>query len=289
MKAPPLRYCRPESLPEALDLLAQYGDEACLLAGGQSLMPSLALRLSSPAVLIDIARVPELQGIEETARGVRIGAMVRHQEVERSPLVARHAPLLAAAMPLVAHPPIRARGTFGGSVALADPAAEAPAAALAHEAVLVARSSTGERRIAADDFFQGLYLTALQPDEILIGAEFPRPRAGQRFVLRELARRSGDFATVGIAARAQFDGERVGEARIVLFGVSDRAVTVPVTAAALKGRRLDARAIDAAVQAVRGEIEPFADMHHDEATKLHLMGVLMRRVLVEVSKGKDHA
>ncbi len=155
--------------------------------------------------------------------------------------------------------------------------------------VLVARSRTGERRIPADDFFKGLYATALQQDEILLGAEFPPLKKGQRFALRELARRSGDFATVGVAACVQFDGDVVAAARIVLFGVSDRAVTVPATAAVLRGRALDASTLDAAVHAVQGEFEPFADMHHDTATKLHLMGVLLRRVLVELSKGKDHA
>lgn len=289
MKAPAFQYCRPESLAQALELVERFGDDARVLAGGQSLLPSLALRLSAPVVLIDVGRLPELRGIEETVQGIRIGAMARHQEVERSALVGSGAPLLAAAMPWVAHPPIRARGTYGGSVALADPAAEAPAATLAHSATLLARSTRGERRIAADDFFLGLYQTALEPGEILVGAEFEKPRAGERFVFRELARRCGDFATVGVALRASTEGRRVRDARVVLFGVSDRPVTAPSVATVLVGSTLDSAAVAAAVDSVASDVEPFADLHHDEATKLHLMRVLLRRTLVELEKGMAHA
>jgi aerobic carbon-monoxide dehydrogenase medium subunit len=285
MKAPPFRYCRPETIEEALELLARYGDDASVIAGGQSLLPALALRLSAPAVLVDVSRINELHGIQEIPSGLRIGAMSRHKQVEHSPLVATYAPLLAAAMRLVAHPPIRAMGTFGGSVALADPAAEAPAATLAHEAELVMRTLEGEQRIHADDFFQGVYTTALPLGAILVAAEFQRPGAGGRFVFRELARRSGDFATVGVAARAAIEGSRVTSARIVVFGVVDRPAVAANVARSLIGRDLSDLSIDAALAAIDSDVTPLADLHHDETTKMRLLRVLLKRVLKELHEG----
>jgi len=287
MKAPGFRYYRPQTLPEALEVLQRHGDDARLLAGGQSLLPALALRLSAPAVLVDVGRLPELHGIHETADGIRIGATARHAQVERSPLVQRCAPLLHQAMPWVAHPPIRARGTYGGSVALSDPAAEAPAATLAHAATLEVRSARGERRIAADDFFLGLYQTALEPGEILVGAQFRRPDPRERFVFREFARRSGDFATAGVAIQALMDNTQVRSARIVLFGVSDRPTLATTAAATLASAPLDARTIADAVHAVGQDVEPFADTYHDSRTKMHLLRVLLKRSLHEL--GGRHA
>lgn len=285
MKAPPFQYCRPESMEEAFELLARFGDDARLLAGGQSLLPAMHMRLSAPAVLVDLGRLPGLSGIEEEGGRLRVRAMTRHAEVEHSPLVARMAPLLSQAMPWVAHAPIRARGTFGGSIALADPAAEAPAATLAHEAQLVAASREGMRRIAAEDFFLGIYETALAPGEILLGAEFPPPAPGQRFALRELARRSGDFATAGVAVRADVTGDMVHAARIVVFGVADRPLVAHAAQQALAGARLDARAIARAEEALAQDVTPFADLHHDEATKLRLLRVVLRRTLDALSHG----
>ena len=287
MKAPSFRYCRPQTLEEALELLARYGDDARLLAGGQSLLPSLALRLSAPAVLVDIGRLPELQGIQETSDGIRIGATVRHAQVEHSPQVQQCAPLLFQAMPWVAHPPIRARGTYGGSVSLSDPAAEAPAATLAHGATLVMRSARGERRIAADHFFLGLYQTALEPGEILVGAHFKRPQPRERFVFREFARRSGDFATVGVAIQALMDNAQVKSARIALFGVSDRATLATAAASVLTQGTLNAHTIAEAAQALAQDVDPFADTYHDSHTKMHLLRVLLRRSLLEL--GGQHA
>jgi carbon-monoxide dehydrogenase medium subunit len=287
MKAPSFRYCRPQTLEEALELLARYGDDARLLAGGQSLLPSLALRLSAPAVLVDIGRLPELQGIQETSDGIRIGATVRHAQVEHSPQVQQCAPLLFQAMPWVAHPPIRARGTYGGSVSLSDPAAEAPAATLAHGATLVMRSARGERRIAADHFFLGLYQTALEPGEILVGAHFKRPQPRERFVFREFARRSGDFATVGVAIQAVMDKVQVTSARIALFGVSDRATLATASASVLTQGPLNAHTIAEAAQALAQDVDPFADTYHDSHTKMHLLRVLLRRGLHEL--GGQHA
>jgi len=238
---------------------------------------------------VDLSRLTELRGITETSSGLRIGAMSRHQEVERSALVATYAPLLASGMHLVAHPSIRAMGTYGGSLALADPAAEAPAATLAHEATLVSRSLQGERRIKAEDFFLGLYSTALEPGEILVAAEFPRPQSDHRFVFRELARRSGDFATVGIALRTKLTGRRLAEPRIVLFGVSDRPVVAPLAAQALAGKDLGQQSIDAALLAVGLDVVPCRDLYHDETTKMHLLRVLLKRVLSELGEGIKNA
>lgn len=285
MKAPPFRYCRPETIEEALNLLAHHGGEAQVIAGGQSLLPALALRLAAPGVLVDVSRISALQGIHEIPTGLRIGAMARHQHVERSALVATYAPLLATAMHQVAHPPIRVLGTYGGSVALADPAAEAPAATLAHEATLVVRTLAGERRIRAEDFFLGVYMTALEPGALLIGAEFARPPPGERFVFRELARRSGDFATVGIAVRAIIEGARVVSMRIVVFGVVDRPVAAPQAAKALVGNDLGVASIEAALEALGSDVSPSADLHHDEATKMKLLRVLVKRALIELKTG----
>jgi carbon-monoxide dehydrogenase medium subunit len=287
MKAPGFRYCRPQTLEEALEVLAQYGDDARLLAGGQSLLPSLALRLSAPAVLVDVGRLSELQGIHETPDGIRIGATTRHAQVEHSPQVQQCAPLLFQAMPWVAHPPIRARGTYGGSVSLSDPAAEAPAATLAHGATLVMRSPRGERRVAADDFFLGLYQTALEPGEILLGAHFKRPGPHERFVFREFARRSGDFATVGVAIQALMDNAQVKSARIALFGVADRAMLATTAAGVLSQGPLDDRTISEAAHALAQDVDPFADTYHDSPTKMHLLRVLLRRALCEL--GGRHA
>jgi carbon-monoxide dehydrogenase medium subunit len=286
MKAPAFRYCRPDTLEQALELLQRFGDGARLIAGGQSLLPSLSLRLSSPEVLIDINRLEVLRGIREIPGGLRIGALSRHQEVERSPLVQVCAPALSAAIQHVAHPPIRALGTFGGSLALADPAAEAPAITLLYGAVLLLGSAMGERRVHAADFFQGLYSTALAPGEVVLAAELPRGTPGERFVFREFARRSGDFATAGVALRASFDGARVSQARVVVFGVSDRPLLAQAAMQALTGQRLDAPGIERAVTALDVDItHPLGDLYHDEATKMHLLRVLLRRALAELAKG----
>lgn len=292
MKAPPFRYCRPQTLHEALELLARFGDDARVIAGGQSLLPAMALRLSEPAVLVDVARIEALRGIREVPGGLRVGAMSRHQEVEHSPLVTSYAPLLAQAMPYVAHAPIRARGTFGGSLALADPSAEAPAATLAHDAALVVQTLKGERRIRAEEFFRGLYTTALEPGSLLVAAEFPRPVAGERFVFRELARRSGDFATAGVAVRVAMSGvggadaaARVVSARIVAFGVADRPVLATLTAQALLGRPIDQASIGAAREALAADVTPMPDLYHNEATKMRLLQVLLGRALGACEEG----
>lgn len=278
MKAPDFAYVRAESLDQVFDLFAEHGDDARLLAGGQSLMATLNLRLSSPTLLIDLNKVPGLSGITETKTAVRIGAMTRHFEVETSPIVARHLPLIAAAMPHVAHAAIRNRGTLGGSIALADPAAEMPACVLALDAMIEATGPAGKRRIRSDDFFLGMFETALDPNEVLTAVEFQKSQNGWYWGFEELARRHGDYAMVGLAAMIK--GEEICEkARLVFFGVEDRPVLARAAADALDGRRIDAEAIGAVKTALASDLDLHGDLQADPATKRHLANVLAERVL----------
>ena len=256
MKAPRFAYARPASVAEALAVLDKHKDEARVLAGGQSLVPMLNFRLAAPRVLVDINRIASLSGIKVAKTHVRIGALTRHAELERSADIAKHLPLVAAAVRHVAHPAIRNRGTFGGSCALADPAAELPACALALGATFVLAGKKGERRVAAGDFFKGLYATALKPGELLVAAEFPLARPGCKSAFGELARRHGDYAMVGIAAHG-----KGSDVRVVFFGVGDRPQLV-------EANHLDA-------------LEARADLHASAATKLHLAKVLAGRVLAQ--------
>src|SRR3989442_2843180 len=247
MKAPRFAYARPASVAEALALLAEHKDEARVLAGGQSLVPMLNFRLAAPKVLVDINRVAALAGIKVTRNHIRIGALARHAELERSADIARHLPLVAAAMPHIAHPAIRNRGTFGGSCALCDTAPELPACALALDATFVVAGKKGERRIPAQDFFKGLYATALKAGELLVAAEFPLPKPGYASAFGELARRHGDYAMVGVAAHGSTQWKKFSDMRVVFFGVTD----VPHRAAqferALDGQPAAAASLEAAL------------------------------------------
>src|SRR6267154_2747034 len=257
MKAPRFAYARPVSIAEALALLQKHGDDARVLAGGQSLVPMLNFRVASPGVLVDINRIAGLSGIKVTKNHVRIGALTRHVELERSADIAKHLPLVSSAMPHIAHPAIRNRGTFGGSCALGDPAAELPACALALGAIFVAAGKKSERRIAAEDFFKGLYATALKAGELLIAAEFPLPKPGYASAFGELARRHGDYAMVGLAAHGSKQGVRAA-----FFGVGDRP------------KAIEADSVDGILDKVDSELEPRADLHASAAMKLHLAKVL---------------
>ncbi len=278
MKAPSFAYARPRSIAEAFDLLDAHGDGAKILAGGQSLLASLNMRLSSPDILVDITGVPGLAGIRVEGSTLRIGALTTHAEIERSAEIATHLPLLAQAVPHIAHVAIRNVGTFGGSVALADPAAEYPACALALDATLVLASRTGERRVAARDFFRGLYDTALQPGELLVAGEFPL-RPGYRSVFLELARRHGDYAIVGLAAHARVDGGTLADARLAFLGAGDRPMLALEAAKAVEGRAPDAATVKTAQDAIARDLDPPADLYTSSATKLHLARVLTGRAL----------
>jgi aerobic carbon-monoxide dehydrogenase medium subunit len=280
LKAPRFAYARPASVAETLALLARHRGDARLLAGGQSLVPMLNFRVAAPKVLVDLNRVAGLSGITVGPDRVRIGAMTRHAELERSPEIARHLPLLAEALPHVAHPAVRNRGTIGGSCALADPAAELPACALALGATFVIAGAGGERSVPAAEFFTGLYATALDPEELLVAVEFPRPRPGDASALGELARRHGDYAIVGVAAHALVRGAALHDPRIVFFGVEDKPVRAARLERALEGR--PAGAVDAALGELDADLAPRADLHASAPTKRHLAKVLARRVLARL-------
>ena len=279
MKAPRFAYARPASVAEALALLAEHKDEARVLAGGQSLVPMLNFRVAAPKVLVDINRIAGLSGIKVAKNHIRIGALTRHVELERSADVAHHLPLIASAMPHIAHPAIRNRGTFGGSCALADPAAELPACALALGATFVVAGRKGERRVAAQDFFRGLYATALKAGELLVAAEFPLPERGHAPAFGELARRHGDYAMVGVAAHGSTQGGKFSDMRVALFGVGDRPVRAARLERALDGRPAAAKTIEDALATLDADLDPRADLHASAAMKRHLAKVLAGRVL----------
>jgi aerobic carbon-monoxide dehydrogenase medium subunit len=276
LKAPKLGYVRARALDEVFVALAAEGDEAKLLAGGQSLVPALNMRLLEPRLLIDINFLPGLGAIAEHGGGLRIGALARHAEIGRSPLVARLAPLIHHAIPHIAHPAIRNRGTFGGSLAHADPAAELPACAVALDAVIQVASARGARSIAARAFFKGIYETALAPDEIIIAIGIPKAAPGTRAAFLELARRRGDYAMVGLAATARMEGGTLQAARLVFFGVDAKPIEASTAAAAL-GDGAPSDRIAAAQDALGEDLDPSGDLQADRAAKLHLARVLLAR------------
>jgi carbon-monoxide dehydrogenase medium subunit len=254
MKAPSFAYARPASLAAAFDLLRK--PNAKVLAGGQSLIPSLNMRLSSPELLVDITGLPGLSGISLQGNAVRIGALTTHAQLEKSGEIAKHVPLLAQAVPHVAHAAIRNRGTIGGSLALADPAAEYPACAVALEAVFIIKGQASERRVNAGQFFKGLFETDLKPGELLVAVEFPAAAKSDRSVFLELARRHGDYAIIGLAAH---------NSRFVFLGAGATPVLI------------QGGSLEAAKAALAKNLNPSPDLYNSPATKLHLAGVLLER------------
>lgn len=282
MKPAPFRYLAPRSLDEALAQLAEHGADAKPLAGGQSLVPAMNFRLGQPAVLVDLNRIGGLATVAPTeGGGLRIGAMTRQGALERDPLVGRLAPLLADALPHVAHPQIRGRGTAGGSLAHADPAAELPAVMLALEARLRLQSRAAERWVAAGDFFVGLFATALGPGELLVEVALPPFPAGAGSAFAEVARRHGDYALVGVAAVVELgeDG-RCRKARIALLSVGEGPVLAGRAMAMLVDQPLGDGLIRAAAEtAAREDIDPPGDIHASSDYRRHLAAVLTRRAL----------
>jgi carbon-monoxide dehydrogenase medium subunit len=220
MKAAAFDYVKAKNLENALELLSQHGEDARLIAGGQTLLATLNLRLSEPSILIDITSVSELKGISVQGNFLRIGALVTHTEIESSDLIAKHAPLLTEAAPHIAHRAIRNLGTWGGSIAYGDPAAEWPACSLALDAMMVIQGPNGERKISAKEFFLDLYTTALEPDEILVASEIPVATKNQVHSFQELARRHGDYAAVGLAAVVSKDNDKIKTCRLAFFSVA---------------------------------------------------------------------
>lgn len=274
MKAAPFAFARASDLAHVFALWKEAGADARLLAGGQSLLPGLSLRLADTPALIDINQVPELLGVTELGDRLAIGALTRMSQLLRDPLVAAYAPAIAQAVPLIAHPSIRNRGTIGGSIAYADPAAELPACAVALEAQIVVRSEQGERRIPAEEFFLGLYETALEPFEMVVSIEIPKPAQSRRQVVLELARRSGDYAIAGIVAAADVADERLSRSRVVYFGVGNRPDLAHGAMAAL-----DDGDLDAAEAALQSDLDPPGDLQGGPQTKRHLARVLLCRAV----------
>jgi aerobic carbon-monoxide dehydrogenase medium subunit len=282
VKAPSFSYAKPSTLAEVYDLLDRHGDEAKLLAGGQSLIATLNLRLSSPELLIDITGLPGLAGIKTDKGVLRIGALTTHSEVEHSPVIAEHLPLLAQAVPHIAHAAIRNAGTFGGSVALADPASEYPACCLALDAQLVIAGRKGERRVAARDFFKGLYDTHLKPGEVLVAGEF-KLAPGYRSAFLEIARRHGDYAIVGLAAHGRLAGGKFSDLRLAFLGAGGKPVLAKAAAAAVEGKAYGPDSVAAAQAALARDLDPPADLYSSAATKLHLARVLAGRALAALA------
>ena len=279
MKPPPFDWYAPSSLQEAAQLLAEHGEDAKLLAGGQSLIPLLSLRLARPTVLVDLNGVRELAGIDVGATDTTVGAMTRHRAIERSDELARAVPLLAAAAPFIGHVAIRSRGTVGGSLSHADPAAELPAVALALDATFTATSATGQREIAAADFVAGYVTTALAPDEVLTGIRFPNAAPGTGVSVQEMARRHGDFAMVAVAASVTLRDGGCEDARLVLINVADRPVRAHAAEAALR----DGAPIDEVAALATTDLSPVSDLHASSAYRTSVANVLVRRALTEAT------
>jgi carbon-monoxide dehydrogenase medium subunit len=282
VKPAPFAYAKAASLNEAIGLLGEKPD-AKLLAGGQSLIATLNMRLSAPSALVDINGLDELRGIRRKDGMIEIGAMTRHVEAERSNDIADHVPLIAAAMPHIGHPAIRNRGTIGGSVAFADPAAELPACFLALSGEADIAGPKGKRTVKADDFFRGLFETALGPQDVLTAIRVPAADKNMRVGFAELSRRLGDYAIVGLAATAKADGKGLSDVRLAFFGVGTTPARASRAEAALNGAA-DDKDIDAAVAAL--ELSPVDDVQATAATKKHLAGVLLRRVVAQLKEAR---
>jgi len=278
LKPAPFAYAKARSLDEAIERLGRDG-EARILAGGQSLIATLNMRLSRPTLLIDINDVPALDGIVSKNGAIEIGALVRHAQAARSDVIARQAPLIAKAVPHIGHPAIRNRGTIGGSIAFADPAAELPACVLALGGEIVIAGDKGERTVKADDFFKGLFETDLGSGDVLKAVRVPAATAATRVGFAELSRRHGDYALVGLAASARAEGSGLADVRLAYFGVGATPVRARKAETALARNT-----IDDAVAALAGDLDPPDDIQETGAVKRHLAGVLLRRVARQLAE-----
>jgi aerobic carbon-monoxide dehydrogenase medium subunit len=278
VKPAPFAYAKARTLKEAVALLGKH-KEARLLAGGQSLIATLNMRLSAPSLLIDINGIKGLDGIAKKGKFIEIGALARHADVERSSLIAKNAPLIARAMPHIGHPAIRNRGTFGGSIAFADPAAELPACLLALGGEVDIAGPRGKRKVKAEAFFKGLFETALGPRDVLTAVRVPAADKNTRVGFAELARRHGDYAMVGLAASARAEGKRLKDVRLVYFGVGDRPLRAKKAEAALAKD-----GVEAAVAAL--DLDPPDDVQAGGEVKKHLAGVLLKRVAKQLMEAR---
>lgn len=286
MKPAPFEYHAPTSLDAALALKAEHGDEGKPLAGGQSLIPAMNFRVAQPTLLIDLNHIPELRHVSKPNGAVHVGSMTLQSTAERDGLIAEHVPLLHEAIPNIAHPQIRNRGTIGGSLAHADPASELPVVALALGARFRAQSSQGERWIEAKDFFAGLFATALQPDELLVEIAFPTKTARTGYCFSEVARRHGDYAMAGLAAIVELGAdEKIAAAKLVYLNVGDGPVDASAAAASLIGKRAEAAAFkDAGRIASQDDMHPFGNVHATPEYQRHLSAVLTERALASATQ-----
>jgi CO/xanthine dehydrogenase FAD-binding subunit len=281
MKPAAFDYVVAESIEGAVAALAAADGEAKILAGGQSLVPMLNFRLLRPSILVDINRIPDLAFIEDGSDAIVVGALTRHHGLETSPVIARHLPVVAEAMRHVAHLAIRNRGTIGGSLSHADPAAELPMLTLLLDAALHVVSPAGPRTIAARDFFLGPLSVDLAPDELLTRIVLPKLPLATGWGFAEVARRSGDFALAAVAVTLTLRDDAIGEARIAMTGIDDTAKRASEAEALLAGRTLTPELIDSAVTAVRTEVDPPTDLHASSDYRRHLVGVLVGRALTD--------
>ncbi len=281
MKLSPVDYEAPGTVAEALDLLAEHQDEASVLAGGQSLIPLLALRLAQPAVLIDINGVEGLSGVSAADGWVTIGATTREYMAEESATIAESVPLLAAALPLIGHEAIRSRGTVGGSLAHADPAAELPAVARALNAEFVVRGPSGERVVPAAEWFEGYLTTSRGPDELLTEVRFLAARPGTGTSFQEVARRHGDFAMVGLATSVTLNVGTITDARLAFAGVSDVPARATAAEELLEGERPTAELFDEAGRVAAADLDPPSDLHGSAEYRKKVAAALVRRGLRE--------
>ncbi len=287
MKPAPFEFVRAGSMDEVFANFEQYSDDALILAGGQSMMPMLNMRPASPKILVDINHVAELDGISLTGGVLRIGGLTRQKDLGSSADVAQHAPLLNLAVPYIAHPAIRNRGTLGGSISHADPAAELPACAIASDATINVAGVNGDRAIAAADFFLGIFDTALELGEVLVSVDIPSIGATERVAFAELARRRGDYAMTGLAAKATVEGNTLGNLRLVFFAIADRPLVASETMAALEGVDYSLETVTAIENALAADLQDaIGDLHTPVETKRHLARVLVGRVLAQLVGGE---
>ena len=282
MKPPPFKYIPAESLEHALEQMAEHGDAAKLLAGGQSLIPAMNFRVLQPAVLIDLNRIDSLEYIESAEDGsLLMGAMTRQRDLEKSDAVEKISPLLHEAMPHIAHPQIRTRGTLGGSLAHADPAAELPVIVIAGGARMRATGPDGDRWIEAKDFFEGMFSTALRPDEVLVEVAFPPNAPGSGWSFEETSRRRGDYAMMGVAVQVKLDGDGVcKDARLIYLNAGDGPIEAEQAATILRGETPSDKVFaSAAITASENEIDPFGNIHATVEFQRHLARVLTERAL----------
>jgi carbon-monoxide dehydrogenase medium subunit len=279
MKLPQLEYQAPATVAETVGLLAEYQDDASVLAGGQSLIPLLALRLARPALLVDVNGLDDLSGIALTDGQVTVGALTREYLAEESAVIGASVPLLAAALPLIGHEAIRSRGTVGGSLAHGDPAGELPAVARALDAEFVVRSQSGERVIPAAEWFEGYLATARRPDELLTEVRFPAASPGTGAAFQEVARRHGDFAIVGVAVSLTLTDGVISDARLAFSGIADVPVRATEAEGLLIGEQPSAELFAAAAQAATADIDPPADLHGSSQYRKKVAATLVRRGL----------